>query len=122
MGVKIKESCIARKISMNGRCVLVIRHQRRFFVVDDVDFKDDLHAFAAYHVSRTQKNTRSRATALLVAHNKAAKSKPSHGVHEIGFDGRCVESEYVRSKMIDGVFCPTPDLCPSPSAEYDIID
>lgn len=95
--------------------VLVVRHRGRYHVVDNVDVGQNVESAARDHLARSARSTRSRATALLVAHNKAARSKPSHGVCEIDVLAPNTEvSEYVKSKMVNGVYCPTPDLCPSP--------
>lgn len=98
--------------------VLVVHHRGRYHVVDNVDVVQDVESAARDHLARSTRSTRSRATALLVAHNKAARSKPSHGVCEVEVAAPGGEvSEYVRSKMVNGVYCPTPDLCPSPTRD-----
>lgn len=77
-----------------SRCVLVIRFGRRYFVVDDVDVDQNLRAFAASRVSARYRSTRDRKVALVLAHDMASKSQPSHGVRELVFEEIKVPSEY----------------------------
>lgn len=104
-------------------CILVIKDcvRNHYIVTKPVSVHQDLKLLAteiitSHYEGRT---TRSRETALRVAHNRARTCKPSHGVREIRVSRTeppsrppsPLLSDYYMSKMVNGVFCPTPDLC-----------